>query len=210
MASSAVLNGSTGQYKALGPSTLEGGYNVFGMFAQDTWRLKPNLTLTGGLRYDIQTPFAPFTSVMSAVTMASVCGTSGRATAASTAGAIPSSPTPRAASFRRYILFEKGTEGYKTDLNNIAPSASIAWRPNVQSGFLRKILGDPDQSVLRAGYAEAYDRQALTRFTGLYGGNRGASISLNRNANTGLVPAGESWPVLLFPDQSPVSRVVQS
>ena len=47
------------------------------MFAQDTWRLRPNLTLTGGLRYDIQTPFAPFTSVMSAVTMDSICGRSG-------------------------------------------------------------------------------------------------------------------------------------
>ena len=43
----------------------------------------------------------------------------------------------------------------------------------------------------------AYAREGLTRFTTLYGDNRGASISLNRNANTGLVPAGESWPVLL-------------
>ncbi len=54
--------------------------------------------------------------------------------------------------------------------------------------------------MLRAGYSEAYDRQGLTRFTDLYGGNRGASISLNRTANTGtptLVPPGESWPVLL-------------
>ncbi|HET7218773.1 MAG TPA: hypothetical protein VFJ02_12035, partial [Vicinamibacterales bacterium] len=97
----------------------------------------------------------------------------------------------------QYILFEKGTEGYETDLNNVAPSVSSAWRPNVQSGFLRKILGDPDQATVRAGYSEAYDRQGLTRFTDLYGGNRGASISLSRNANTGLVPTGESWPVLL-------------
>ena len=75
--STAVLDGDTGQYQELAPSTLEGGYKVFGMFAQDTWRVKPNLTLTGGLRYDIQTPFAPFSSVMSAVTMASACGTLG-------------------------------------------------------------------------------------------------------------------------------------
>ena len=68
VSSTAVLQ-STGQYEELAPSTLEGGYNVFGAFAQDTWRLKPNLTLTGGIRYDIQTPLTPFTSVMSAVTM---------------------------------------------------------------------------------------------------------------------------------------------
>ena len=42
----------------------------------------------------------------------------------------------------------------------------------------------------------AYAREGLTRFTDPMRGNRGASISLNRDANTGLVPAGESWPVL--------------
>ena len=39
--------------------------------------MRPNLTLTGGLRYDVQTPFEPSSNVMSAVTMASVCGRSG-------------------------------------------------------------------------------------------------------------------------------------
>src|SRR5688572_10191893 len=83
------------------------------------------------------------------------------------------------------------------DLNNFAPSASVAWRPNVESGFLSTLLGDPNQATLRAGYSEAYERQGLTRFTDLYGGNRGASISLSRDANTGLVPPGQTWPVLL-------------
>ena len=67
--SQAVLDGSTGKYVELAPSTLEGGIKVFGMFAQDSWRLRPNLTLTGGLRYDVQTPFKPSSNVMSAVTM---------------------------------------------------------------------------------------------------------------------------------------------
>ena len=60
---------------------------------------------------------------------------------------------------------------------------------------MRAILGDPNQATLRAGYAEAYDRQALTTLIGVYGSNRGGTISLNRNANTGLVGPGESWPV---------------
>ena len=195
--SQAVLNGATGQYQELAPSTLEGGYKVFGMFAQDTWRVKPNLTLTGGLRYDIQSPFVPFTSVMSAVTMDSVCGRSGVGDGGEYSRCNFLSPGASGGAASQYILLEEGSQGYKTDLNNVAPSASIAWRPNVQSGFLRTILGDPDQAVVRAGYAIAYDRQGLTRFTSLYGDNRGASISLRRDANTGLVPAGESWPVLL-------------
>jgi Carboxypeptidase regulatory-like domain/TonB dependent receptor-like, beta-barrel len=196
--SQAVIDGSTGQYVELGPQTLEGGYRVYGVYVQDTWRAKPNLTFTGGLRYDIQTPFVPSTSVMSAVTMNSICGRSGVGNGDAYSrcnflqpGNLPGTATPT------YILLEEGSEGYKTDLNNFAPSGSVAWRPNVQSGFLRKLLGDPDQATLRGGYSIAYDRQGLTRFTDLYGGNRGASISLSRNANTGLVRPGESWPVLL-------------
>jgi hypothetical protein len=200
--SSAVLD-SSGKYIELAPQTLEGSYNNFGSFIQDTWRVTPTLTLTGGLRYDVTTPFVPSSSVMAAVTMDSICGTSGLG-----AGGIYSrcnflSPGARGVA-PEFILLEKGTQGFKTDRNNFAPSGSIAWRPNVQSGFLRRILGDPDQATLRAGYSEAYDRQGLNRFTNLYGGNRGASISLTRDANTGLVRPGESWPVLL----SQTSRLV--
>jgi carboxypeptidase family protein/TonB-dependent receptor-like protein len=200
VSSTAVLQGDTGKYEELGPTTLEGGYKVFGVFVQDTWRLKPNLTLTGGLRYDIQTPFAPFTSVMSAATIESICGRSGLGEGGTYSRCNFLKPGSLNGVAPKYIQLEKGTEGYKTDLNNVAPSVSAAWRPNVQSGFMRGILGDPEQATVRAGYSEAYDRQGLTRFTDLYGGNRGASVSLNRTANTGtptLVPAGESWPVLL-------------
>ncbi len=75
--SQAVLNGDTGQYEELAPSTLEGGTKIFGVFAQDTWRIRPNLTLTGGIRYDVTAPFVPTSNVMSSVTMDSICGRSG-------------------------------------------------------------------------------------------------------------------------------------
>ena len=198
--STAVLQGDSGQYLELGPSTLEGGYRVFGTFVQDTWRATPTLTLTGGLRYDVTTPFVPSTSVMSAVTMEGICGRSGVGDGGTYSRCNFLSPGSLSGTTPQFILLEKGSEGYKTDVNNFAPSASIAWRPNVQSGFMRAILGDPDQATLRAGYSEAFDRQGLTRFTTLYGNNRGASLTLNRTANTGtptLVPPGESWPILL-------------
>ena len=66
--SQAVLDES-GKYVELAPSTLPGGMKVYGMFAQDSWRARPNLTLTGGIRYDVLTPFRPSSNVMSAVTM---------------------------------------------------------------------------------------------------------------------------------------------
>jgi hypothetical protein len=162
------------------------------------------VTLTGGIRYDVQSPFVPDSDVMSAVTMASVCGMSGQGDGGLYSKCNFNNPKASGGAVPEFIQLTKGTNGYKTDLNNFAPSASIAWRPDVQSGFMRTILGDPNQATIRAGYSEAYDRQGLTTFTSLYGNNRGGTISLNRTANTGLVGPGESWPVLL----SQTSRLI--
>ncbi|MDA0191128.1 MAG: EAL domain-containing protein, partial [Proteobacteria bacterium] len=90
-----------------------------------------------------------------------------------------------------------GTNGYNVDKNNLAPSVSVAWRPNVQTGVLRAILGNPDQATIRAGWSVAYSRHGMNQFTGVFGANPGSTLTLTRGASTGLVPAGESWPVLL-------------
>jgi len=50
---------------------------------------------------------------------------------------------------------------------------------------------------VRAGYAESFERQGIGGFTGIYGPNPGSTLSLTRNATTGIVGPGESWPVLL-------------
>ena len=196
--SQAVLDPATNKYVELGPSILQGGIKVFGSFMQDSWRVRPNITLTGGLRWDVQTPFTPFSSIMSSVTMASICGRSGVGDPNSLYGKCDFlHPGDLNGSVPEFVQLQKGTEGYHTDWNNFAPSGSIAWRPGVRSGVMRRLLGDPEQATLRAGYSVAYEREGLTNFTGLYGGNRGVTLSLTRNANLGLVPAGEAWPVLL-------------
>ena len=115
-----------------------------------------------------------------------------------------------------YIQLTSGTNGYNTDWNNVGPSISVAWRPNVQTGFMRAILGDPEQATLRAGYSQTYSRQGLGTFTGTYGGNPGSTISVNRNVNNGNLvnaAAGETWPVLyrnksvLYPATFPETQI---
>jgi hypothetical protein len=96
-----------------------------------------------------------------------------------------------------YVQFTSGSRGYEIDWNNVSPNIGVAWRPNVQDGFMRKLLGDPDQATLRAGLSYAYDRQGMDQFTGLYGANPGTTLSLTRDESTGLVPPGEAWPVLV-------------
>ena len=81
----------------------------------------------------------------------------------------------------------------------MAPSISLAWRPNVQSGFLRTLLGDPEQATLRGGYSQSYERQGLAVFTGLYGGNPGSTLTVNRTQGNGSLvntAAGETHPLL--------------
>jgi len=193
----AALDPATNKYVAFGPRTREGFMNTFSGFVQDNWRMTPTLTLQAGLRYDLQMPFTPTNDVMTTVSMADACGISGLGgggvydrcnffqPGANSGKAIP-----------EYTQLIGGTKGYSTDWNNLSPNVSIAWRPNVQSGWLRSLLGNPDQATLRAGYSMSYAREGLSTFTGVFGSNPGSTISLTRDVNTGLVPTGEAWPVL--------------
>jgi len=190
----AALDARTGQYVAFAPRVRAGKMDEYSLFAQDSWRLSPTLTLTGGLRWDVQLPFSPVNDVMSTATWESVCGISGVSPDGEcqffqpgvTPGVVP-----------QYVALTSGTRGYNTDWDNIAPSISAAWRPNVESGILRAILGDPEQATLRAGYSVAYERQGMSIFTGQYGPLPGSTLNLALNADTGLVPPGQSWPVLV-------------
>ena len=116
----------------------------------------------------------------------------------------------------QYVQYDSGNPGYDTDWNNFAPNVGAAWRPNVQGGWLRALLGDPDQATIRAGYSVAFTRERMDRFTNLYSANPGAAINANRTGNqSNLVLPGESWPITLsqqsrlgppaFPDEPGVS-----
>ena len=99
---------------------------------------------------------------------------------------------------RSYVQYDSGNPGYETDWNNFAPNVGVGWRPNVQNGWLRTLLGDPEQATVRGGYSVAFTRERMDRFTGLYSANPGAAINANRTGNQGnLVLAGESWPLTI-------------
>ena len=67
--------------------------------------------------------------------MASICGQSGLGDDGLYSKCNFLKPGSTGGQYPEYIQLKKGTEGYNTDWNNFAPSASVAWRPNVQDGL---------------------------------------------------------------------------
>jgi hypothetical protein len=193
----AALDADTGEYTYLGRRRRAGKLNVYSAFIQDSWRLSPTLTVNAGLRWDVQMPFTPSNDTMTTVSLSSICGVSGTGTGGLYNACNFFAPGASGGAVPEFVQLTAGTKGYNIDWNNFAPNIGVAWRPNLQSGWLRALLGDPDQATIRAGYAESFERQGIGGFTGVYGPNPGSTLSLTRNATTGLVQPGESWPVLL-------------
>jgi hypothetical protein len=193
----AALDPVTNKYTFLGNRRQAGTLDTYSLYLQDSWRLHPTFTLNAGVRWDVQTPFAPVNDTMSRVTPADVCGVSGFGSTSQYGPCQFFTPNAGGGIVPTFVQYTKGSPGYDTDWNNIAPNVGAAWRPNVQAGFFRKLLGNPEDAVLRGGYSIAYNREGFARFTGIFGNNPGSTISLTRDASTGLVPTGEQWPVLL-------------
>ena len=195
-----ALDPETNQYVLLGPRTRAGGIDMYSGFAQDTWRLTPTVTLTGGLRWDVQLPFTPVNDIMSRVTLDDICGMSGVGPGTTSYNKCNFlAPGSTGGKNPEFLQLTRGTNGYKTDWNNLAPTIGVAWRPNVETGWLRTILGNPEQATLRGGYSVAYERQGISQFTGTFGANPGSTVSITRSATSGtpLVGADEAWPVLV-------------
>lgn len=89
-----------------------------GIFAQDTWRVVPRLTLTYGLRWDVD--FAP----------SSLKGPS-----------IPSVTGYNLADFSQLALAPAGTPPFKTTYGNIAPRIGIAYQINQNQDWITVLRG---------------------------------------------------------------------
>ena len=195
----ARLDAATGKYVYLGDLTQKAKQYSLAAYASDSWRLTPTLTVTGGLRWDVQLPFTPVTNTFSTIALEDLCGISGvgsgpdgRQCNLFQPGTVSGKAQPQ------YTPFTAGTKAYNVNWRSVGYNVGFAWRPNVQDGLLRTLLGNPDQATLRGGYSLTYNQERFDRFTANAGANVGGTINANRNATTGfcLVCAGESWPVL--------------
>ena len=169
----AYLDEETNNYTYLGRFVERIRQREFGLFAQDSWRYSPNLTLNFGLRYEVQFPFTALNNSYTQVPFDEIWGISGRGNLFR--------PDLQTGKVSEFIPFPAGTRAFNTDYNNFAPSVGIAYSPDWKGGILNRLLGDAGQSVFRAGYSIAYVREGQDVVSSILGGNTGGIIAVTRS-----------------------------
>jgi hypothetical protein len=121
-------------------------------YAQDSWKLRPNLTLTLGLRYGISRPVYETDGLQ--VKPTTSLSEYFEKRKASSAQGVP---------FNDPIEVDlagpaNGRPGYYDwDLNNFQPRVAVAWSPSFKQNWLRKMLGSDGDAVIRGGFAMTND-----------------------------------------------------
>ena len=130
----------------------------YDLYAQDTWKIRPNLTVTYGLRYGISKPvYEKFGfEVKPNISLGEYFN---RRIAGMNAGR----PYNELISLDLSGPANGKSGAYQYDKNNFQPRVSASWSPDFKSGFLHKMFGDAGKSVFRGGFAmfNDYYGQAL-------------------------------------------------
>lgn len=162
----------------------------WGIYAQDSWRVTPRLTLNYGLRYDRQLPFQNLDGLYTTVGIAGLYGVSGVGNLfrpGVLTGQTPyySQTTPGQPLTRAQGAFD--------------PTFGLAYSLPKKNGWLHWITGN-GESVFRAGGAISTIREGMGTYSALLNANQGRSIatSVSPSNNPTIFAAGSS----LFRDSS--------
>ncbi len=122
---------------------------------QDAFRIKPNFTVTYGLRYSLYSP--PWETNGVEVTPSISMGKffQDRAAKMLVGGASNTDPL---LTFNLSGPVNGKVGYYNWDYHNFSPRLAFAYSPRADSGWLKKLVGESDQTVVRGGFGIAYDR----------------------------------------------------
>jgi hypothetical protein len=112
----------------------------YGLYAQDSWRVRPSLTLNYGLRWEASTPWYDKLNYIETLKL----GEQSQLFPGAPEGlVVPGDPgVPRTLAPTRY--------------DNFAPRFGVAYSPRTSDGFMAKILGGPGNTSIRLGYGLFY------------------------------------------------------
>jgi hypothetical protein len=134
------LIGAPQSFTQASQQLLDSRDKYFGVYAQDSWRARPTLTINYGLRYEIMTPWYDTQNKLETV----IPGEQSKVFPTAPQGlVVPEDPgVPRTLAPVQY--------------HNFAPRIGFAYSPDNTEGLLGKIFGGPGKSSIRVGYGIFY------------------------------------------------------
>ncbi len=168
--------GPDGLYAPHGVLLREAEQKSFGLFVQDSWRMRPNFTINYGIRWQPQTGFVALSkgNYTQLENFGQIYGLSGLGNIfrpGATGGQAP-----------RVTEVPVGEKVYPDDMNNLAPTVGIVWSPSMgDSGLGRWLFGKSGQSVFRGGYSISFVREGTNLLESINGSNPGGSRTLSRS-----------------------------
>jgi hypothetical protein len=137
------------------------------LFLQDSWKIRPTVTINYGLRWELNTPYVDTENRLQTFrpgqdTTQYPCWLS--ASSAATLGLSPGDCGPNSANnavFPTGLVFP-GDKGVPRGLTStyykaFAPRIGVAWSPNWTDGMLGKIAGGPGHFSIRMGFGLFYN-----------------------------------------------------
>src|SRR5215475_14380464 len=121
-------------------------------YGQDSWRIRPNLTLSYGLRWSTSTPVYEANGLQVAPTVPLGDYFDNRV-----AGSFAGTPYTVPVTIDLAGKMNDRPGHYPQDWNNFAPSVAFAWSPNSNNLYLKRLLGE-NKSTIRGGFRMIYDR----------------------------------------------------
>jgi hypothetical protein len=136
----ATCNTCGAAYVQAAKQVLDSRTRYGGAFAQDSWKVKPNLTLNLGLRWEVSMPWYDWQGKIQTWVPGEQ---STEFPLAPTGLVFPGDPgIPKTLAPTRY--------------NNLGPRLGLAYSPGFSDGILGKIFGGPGKSSIRAAYGMYY------------------------------------------------------
>ena len=136
--------------------------NVAG-YLQDSWRVRPDLTVTMGLRYQYQTTPYEVHGLEAQFLNTNVNAIVAARIANGLAGISGPDATPEIT----YQFAGKANGAapiYQADKNDFSPRLGLAWNPSFSDGFLGKAFGE-HKTVVRAGANLVFDESVIYAIT---------------------------------------------
>ncbi len=163
----------------------------YNLYWQDVWQARPNLTFTYGLNWGMQGAIGE--TAGQEVTPTFPLGQWFNQRAQRMRQGIPANQDP-------LVTFgpagpSYGTTGYyPSQTRNFAPRLGIAWTPRPSGGWLKKIVGDGDKMVIRAGFGMYYDHFGPALATAFdANGSFGLTTGLTNFAGCETISSSPRW-----------------